>query len=149
EGSEVRVKNNANIVAYNNIAESKAPIQVIADGSEPNTANFVQNYVRGAFQTWLSIEKISSNVKGFPLVTLEPRYWFNEQLESRNFLIPGSLAIIMALIGTMLTALVVAREWERGTMEALLSTPVTIVEIIIGKLVPYFILAWLTMIMCV
>ncbi len=125
-----------------------APIQVIADGSEPNTANFVQNYVKGAYQTWLAIERVSSDLKGLPLITFEPRYWYNEQLESRNFLIPGSLAIIMALVGTLLTALVVAREWERGTMEALLSTPVTILEIIIGKLIPYFILGMLTMLMC-
>ncbi len=125
-----------------------APIQVIADGSEPNTASFVQNYVNGAFQSWLSIQQSSNNIAGLAPVSIASRYWYNEELESRNFLIPGSLAIIMALIGTMLTALVVAREWERGTMEALLSTKVTITEIIIGKLIPYFILGWLTMIMC-
>lgn len=126
-----------------------APIQVIADGSEPNTANFVQNYVRGAWQTWLQIEHISSNLQGLPLVTILSRFWYNEELESRNFLIPGSLAIIMTLIGTLLTALVVAREWERGTMEALMSTPVTIEELLVGKLVPYFALGMLSMIMCV
>lgn len=126
-----------------------APIQVIADGSETNTANFVQNYVRGAWQIWLDQEKISSNLKGLPKVTIQSRFWYNEQLESRNFLIPGSLAIIMTLIGTLLTALVVAREWERGTMEALMSTPVHIIEILIGKLVPYFLLAMASMTMCV
>jgi ABC-2 type transport system permease protein len=126
-----------------------APIQVIADGSETNTANFVQNYVRGAYQTWLQQEVVSSDLKGLPLVTLETRYWYNEQLESRNFLIPGSLAIIMTLIGTLLTALVVAREWERGTMEALMATPVGIVELVASKLISYFILAMISMTLCV
>ncbi|CUI15750.1 ABC-type transporter, permease subunit [Candidatus Protochlamydia naegleriophila] len=128
---------------------STAPIQVLADGSEPNTANFVQNYVQGAWQNWLQQQVISDNLQGNFLVRPQPRFWYNEELESRNFLIPGSLAIIMTLIGTLLTALVVAREWERGTMEALMSTPVGILELLIGKLVPYFILGMLSMTMCV
>lgn len=114
-----------------------APIQVIGDGSEPNTANFVLNYVQASFQNWLQQESISNNLQGLPLVNIQPRYWYNEQLESRNFLIPGSLAITMTLIGTLLTALVVSREWERGTMESLMSTPVGIYELLIGKLIPY------------
>jgi ABC-2 type transport system permease protein len=126
-----------------------APLQIIADGSEPNTANFVRNYVSSAFQTWLKEEQISSNLQGLPLVTAETRYWYNEQLESRYFLIPGSMAIIMTLIGTLLTALVVAREWERGTMESLMSTPVSIVEILLGKIIPYFILGMLSLAICV
>lgn len=129
--------------------DAVAPIQVIADGSETNTANFVLNYVQGAWQNWLQQEKIKRNVPVTPSVNIQPHFWYNEQLESRNFLIPGSLALIMTLIGTLLTALVVSREWERGTMEALMSTPVTIVEILVGKLVPYFILAMGSMTMCV
>ncbi|MBA3957602.1 MAG: ABC transporter permease [Parachlamydiaceae bacterium] len=117
-----------------------APIQVIADGSEPNTANFVQNYVQAAWANWLQQEAISSDLKGLSLINLQTRFWYNEQLESRFFLIPGSMAITMTLIGTLLTALVVAREWERGTMEALMATPVTIFELLVGKLVPYFLL---------
>lgn len=134
---------------FRNRPSQIAPIQVIADGSETNTANFVQNYVQGAWQVWLQQEKISSHLQGLPKVTILPRFWYNEELESRNFLIPGSLAIIMTLIGTLLTSLVVAREWERGTMEALMSTPVHIIEILIGKLVPYFILGMGSMTMCV
>ncbi len=126
-----------------------APIQVIADGSEPNTANFVQNYVRGAFQNWLDIEAISSNLRGLQRISADSRYWYNEELESRNFLLPGSLAIIMTLIGTLLTALVVSREWERGTMESLISTSVTKTELIFGKLIPYFFLGMLSMAICV
>lgn len=125
-----------------------APIQVIADGSEPNTANFVQNYARGAYQNWLQQEAISSNLKRINYIKPEMRFWFNEELESRNFLIPGSIAIIMTLIGTLLTALVVAREWERGTMEALMSTPISIIELLSGKLIPYFILGMGSMTIC-
>jgi ABC-2 type transport system permease protein len=126
-----------------------APIQVIGDGSEPNTAAFVQNYVAGAYSQWLSQEKISNDLKGLPLVNIAPRFWYNEQLLSRNFLVPGSLAIIMTLIGTLLTALVVAREWERGTMEALMATPVHITELIVAKLIPYFLLGLASMAICV
>jgi ABC-2 type transport system permease protein len=73
-------------------------------------------------------------------VQVQERIWFNSELRSRNFLVPGLIAIIMTLIGALLTALVVAREWERGTMEALMVTPVTIQELLLGKLIPYFIL---------
>lgn len=134
---------------FRHLPDHIAPIQVIADGSEPNTANFVQNYVQAAWQGWLQQEHISSNLKGLPLVRAQTRFWYNEQLESHYFLIPGSLAIIMTLIGTLLTALVVAREWERGTMEALMSTPVRIVELLLGKLIPYFFLAMGSMTMSV
>lgn len=125
-----------------------APIQVIADGSETNTANFVKNYVRGAFQNWLQQEKISSDLKGLPRIQSETRFWYNEQLESRYFLLPGSLAIIMTLIGILLTALVVSREWERGTMEAMMSTPIGIVELMVGKIIPYFFLGLISMTIC-
>ncbi|MGK5594499.1 MAG: ABC transporter permease [Parachlamydiaceae bacterium] len=126
-----------------------APIQVIADGSEPNTASFVQNYVQGVWAGWLQQEHISNRLMGMPLTVVQPRFWYNEQLESRNFLIPGSLAIIMTLIGTLLTALVVAREWERGTMEALMATPVGIRDLLLGKLIPYYVLGMISMSVCV
>ena len=122
-----------------------APLQVIADGSETNTANFVANYVQGAEQKWLQIEAISEAQRDLSKIQAIPRFWYNEQLESRYFLLPGSIALIMTLIGTLLTALVVAREWERGTMEALMSTPVNIPELVLGKLIPYFIMAMLSM----
>ena len=130
-------------------SDNPAPIQVIADGSETNTANFVQNYVQNAWQVWIGQEQLNGHSMGNALVNIQPRFWYNEELYSRNFLIPGSLAIIMTLIGTLLTALVVAREWERGTMEALMSTPVTIYEILIGKLIPYFVLGLGSMTLCV
>jgi len=116
-------------------------IQVVTDGSQPNTANYVANYAQGVVQTWragLGAEAPSA------AVVLEPRYWFNAELESRRSLVPGAIAIVMTIIGTMLTALVVAREWERGTMEAVLSTPASVAEILIGKLLPYFVLGMLS-----
>ena len=128
--------------------DSVAPIQVIADGSEANTANFVQYYVQGAFQNWLNQEAISSDLTGLPLIATEPRFWYNETLESRYFLLSGSLAIVMTLIGTLLTGLVVSREWERGTMEALISTPVGKWEIVGGKTIPYFALGMVSMAIC-
>ena len=115
-------------------------VQIIADGSQPNTANYVTNYAQGVVQTWRGGLGVEASPAG---VTLEPRYWFNAELESRRSLVPGAIAIVMTIIGTMLTALVVAREWERGTMEAVLSTPASVVEILIGKLLPYFALGML------
>ena len=112
------------------------PMQIITDGSEPNTAHFVQNYIQGALA--------NSGQLSSPRVVLDPRYWFNEELKSRNVLVPGSIAMIMTLIGTLLTALVVAREWERGTMEALMATPVSISELILGKCISYFLLGILS-----
>lgn len=134
---------------FRNRADAAAPIQVIADGSEANTANFVQYYVAGAFANWLKQEAIVSNLTGLPLISIEPRFWYNEVLKSRYFLLSGSLAIIMTLIGTLLTALVVSREWERGTMEALIATPVSKWEIIAGKTIPYFFLGMISMMICV
>jgi ABC-2 type transport system permease protein len=135
--------------AFRHFPEDKtAPIQVITDGGEPNTANFVQNYVKQTWVNWLVQQKDSAGITNPPFVNLQPRYWFNEALESRYFLLPGSLAIIMTLIGTTLTALVIAREWERGTMEALMATPVRITEILIAKLISYYLMAMCSMTCC-
>ncbi len=128
-------------------ANQTAPIQVIADGSEANTANFVQYYAEGAFQTFLSQEAIGGSPVA-SLIRASPRFWYNEPLESRFFLLSGSLAIIMTLIGALLTALVVSREWERGTMEAILSTEVSKAELILSKVIPYFLLGLLSMTIC-
>jgi ABC-2 type transport system permease protein len=115
-------------------------LQVISDGSEPNTAAFVENYAGGVFFTWLVANGYENATKTSPLINIEPRFWFNAELTSRNTILPGCIAMIMATIGTLLTALVVSREWERGTMESRMVTPVKVREIIISKLVPYFVL---------
>ncbi len=127
-----------------------APVQVLVDGSDPNTAGLVENYVQGVWENWLRQEAVSASSLAVrpaaaPLVTAETRYWFNPEISSRNYIVPGSVAIIMTLIGTMLTALVVAREWERGTMEALMATPIGVAEFLLGKLIPYFLLGMTAM----
>jgi ABC-2 type transport system permease protein len=127
-----------------------APIQVIVDGADPNTANLVRDYVELLWANWITQESVSL---GRPLlqapIELEPRVWYNPEVSSRHYLVPGSVAIILTLIGALLTALVVAREWERGTMEALLATPLGIVELLVGKLVPYFLLGMGSMVLSV
>lgn len=124
------------------------PVQVLTDGSEPNIAFFVQNYAKGVIQVWGEHQNEDHGLHDATLIKVEPRFWYNEELKSRNFLLPGSIAVTMTLIGALLTALVIAREWERGTMEALMATPVTIAEILLGKLIPYFILALCSMTVC-
>jgi len=117
-----------------------APIQVIVNGVDANTGRIVIGYAQGVWASWLQ-QLARSRGEDLKLpVQLEQRVWYNSELRSRNFLVPGLIAIIMTLIGALLTALVMAREWERGTMEALMVTPVTIRELLIGKLIPYFIL---------
>ena len=111
-------------------------VQVITDGSQPNTASFVAGYADGVLATWLA-SRHETSAAG---ITIAQRFWFNPEIESRRFLVPGAVAIVMTMIGTLLTALVVAREWERGTMEAIFSTPAGIFEILLGKLLPYFVL---------
>ncbi|QIG49721.1 ABC transporter permease [Nordella sp. HKS 07] len=129
-------------------ARTYPQIQVIVDGTDPNTASFVQNYVQGVVATWMRLRTSETQVDP-PGINVEQRFWFNPELTSRNFLVPGSIAIVMTLIGTLLTALVVAREWERGTMEAMMATPVTAAELLAGKILPYFILAMASMTLCV
>ena len=122
----------------------QAPVQIIVDGSDPNKAMLVRNYVQGVWANWLQQEAVSAGGRPETPVTIVPRVWFNPAILSHHYLVPGSLAITVMLIGALLTALVVAREWERGTMEALLATPVGIAELLAGKLIPYFILGMLT-----
>jgi ABC-2 type transport system permease protein len=123
-------------------------LQVIVDGSEPNNANFVQSYTQGTVVTWAALRK-SESVGHPPPITVEQRFWFNPELTSRFFLVPGSIAIVMTLVGTLLTSLVIAREWERGTMEAMMATPVTATELLVGKIIPYFLLGLASMTVCV
>lgn len=127
------------------ILNKDVKIQIITDGSEPNIAGYVNKYSQELWQNWLVYEKISTSSN----LEIKTRYWFNAPLYSSYFLLPGSIAIILTLIGTLLTALVVAREWERGTMEAIMSTPTTILELLLGKLLPYFVLGMLSLVICI
>jgi len=122
------------------LARASAPIGVIINGVDANQARITQGYIQGVWQVWLDGYARSRGID-LPLpVSLEPRIWFNAAVRSTEFLVPGLIAVIMTLIGAMLTSMVVAREWERGTMEALMVTPVRIGELMVGKLAPYFIL---------
>ena len=123
----------------------RAPIQVIVDGSDPNKATLVRNYLQGAWGNWLTQEAIARGEHLTVPISVAPRVWFNPEISSHHYLVPGSIAIILMLIGALLTALVVAREWERGTMEALLATPIGIIDLMAGKLIPYFMLGMITM----
>ncbi|MEB8536980.1 ABC transporter permease [Acidithiobacillus ferriphilus] len=115
-------------------------IGVLVNGVDANNSRILEGYLQGIWQNWLQQRALNA---GTPLtipVDGRDRIWFNPALRSRDYLVPGLIAVIMTLIGALLTALVVAREWERGTMEALMATPVTMSEILLGKLIPYFIM---------
>ena len=122
-------------------ARDPAPIEVLTDGSQPNTAQFVANYAQGVYGVWQTRHLGDAALTPPAAITPQPRFWFNAELTSRYNLVPGSTAVVMTIIGTLLTALVIAREWERGTMEAVLATPVSRVELLLSKIVPYFLVA--------
>jgi ABC-2 type transport system permease protein len=131
-----------------------AYVQLLLDGSDSNTANIALNYanaVVGSYSKQISVQRL--HVKGInpPIAPadLRARVWFNADLESRNYIIPGLIAVIMMVIAGMLTSLTVAKEWDTGTMEQLISTPVKVPELIIGKLVPYFCIAMFDVILAV
>ena len=115
-----------------------APIHLMVDGVDANQARLIENYVTGTWLLWQQQEATREGVHLTVPVVADMRVWFNPSLRSRDYLIPGLIAIIMTLIGALLTALVVAREWERGTMEGIMVTPVARTEILLGKLIPYF-----------
>jgi ABC-2 type transport system permease protein len=128
-------------------ADGGAPIQIITDGAQPQPATFAASYAEGVRATWAA-ENGMTAARAAPPIALEQRMWFNPELKSRYFLVPGAIAVIMTMVGTLLTALVVAREWERGTMEAIMATPVSMAEFLASKLVPYFVLGLGAMVMC-
>jgi ABC-2 type transport system permease protein len=122
------------------LSNTESPIGVIVNGVDSNQANITQRYITGTWQGWLSHYAESRGQSLQMPVSVEQRVWFNTALSSRLFLVPGLIAIVMTLIGSLLTAMVVAREWERGTMEAMMVTPLRRGEILAGKLIPYFVL---------
>jgi ABC-2 type transport system permease protein len=131
------------------LASGDAPIGVIVNGVDANQARITTGYIQGVWQVWLQ-QYAASQGRDLPVpVNIEPRVWFNPALYSRHFLVPGLIAVIMTLIGALLTSMVIAREWERGTMEALMVTPIRIREILLGKLIPYFLLGMAGMLLTV
>lgn len=117
-----------------------APIGVIINGVDANNARIIEGYVQQVWATWLERQSRAAGSPSALPITLQARVRFNRAVNSRYYLIPGLIAVIMTLTGALLTALVIAREWERGTMEALMVTPVRIREILMAKLIPYFLL---------
>lgn len=117
-----------------------SPVSILINGVDSNQANISRGYIQATWMSWLGRYSEILDLPPPQLVTMEQRIWFNSALISRLFLVPGLIAIIMTLIGSLLTAMVVAREWERGTMEALMATPIQMKEMLAGKLIPYFLL---------
>ncbi len=130
------------------VAAGGGDIQVLADGSMPNTASFIGAYAEGVRASWAAARASDRRAIKAPPIQTAPRFWFNPELKSRYFLVPGSIAVVMTMVGTLLTSLVIAREWERGTLEAIMATPVGMIEFIITKVLPYFLLALLSMSLC-
>jgi ABC-2 type transport system permease protein len=120
-------------------ARQPAPVQLLLDGTDANSATIALNYSE-AIMARYSRDVVLAGQRVQPPATAEPRIWYNPTLESRNMIVPGLVAVIMSIIAAMLTALTIAREWERGTMEQLAATPVARIEVVFGKLLPYMVI---------
>jgi ABC-2 type transport system permease protein len=128
-------------------------VQALVDATDDNTAKVVIGYMQAVVQGYSSgiqvawAQQRGQTIQSAPL-SVDTRTWYNENLESSAFIIPGVLALVMSVIGAFLTSLTIAREWERGTMEQLISTPVSAMEIMLGKLMPYFALGMFDVLVC-
>jgi ABC-2 type transport system permease protein len=131
------------------ISAGDAELQVIVHGGDANRARIIESYVQGVVAVWSARQAAQGRASGAQLVNVQARLWFNEADDSSYFLVPGLIVLVMTLIGALLTTMVMAREWERGTLEALLVTPVRSAEILLGKTLPYFLLALLGFALCV
>jgi ABC-2 type transport system permease protein len=131
------------------LAAGHAEVQVLVSGTQANNARVIEGYAQGAIGRWSARRAAEGNAVAGGGVTVASRLWFNEANDSHYYLVPGLIVLIMTLIGAFLTALVMAREWERGTIEALFVTPVRADEILLGKMVPYFALGMAGLALCV
>jgi ABC-2 type transport system permease protein len=132
----------------------QAAVQAIVDGSDSGTATIAMGYmdvVALAYSTDLIVRRSQRAGLRFPPAAVEvrPRVWFNDDMQSKNYIIPGLIAVIMMIIAALLTSLTVAKEWEQGTMEQLISTPVKGTELILGKLLPYFLIGMFDVLLAV
>jgi ABC-2 type transport system permease protein len=128
-------------------------VQALVDGTDDNTANVLIGYAQAVVQGYSADVQLDwlhnhGQLVQPALISIETRTWYNEDLESSAFIVPGVLALVMSVIGAFLSSLTIAREWERGTMEQLISTPVTPIEIMLGKLTPYFAIGMFDVIVC-
>lgn len=122
-----------------------ATLQILLEGSDANNANLALGYITGLTQLFnrnIMVRRLPRTGPGRPIaaVEAETRVWYNPDLRSRNVIVPGIIAVVMVVIAAMLTSVTIAREWETGTMEQLISTPVRVPELVIGKVVPYFVI---------
>ncbi|MFN8179629.1 MAG: ABC transporter permease [bacterium] len=124
-----------------------AELQAIVDGSDANTATIVLNYARAVVRSYSAEVALRGRVRTEP-PSADARVWFNEELRSRDMIVPGLVAVVMMIVAAMLTSLTIAREWERGTMEQLAATPVTRLEVVIGKLLPYIVIGMVDVASC-
>lgn len=135
------------------LANQPAPVQLIVDGSDSSTATIAIGYANSIVSAY-NAQSMNRTLAHFGIVVpatldMEPRVWFNENLKSRNFIIPGLISVIMMIIAALLTSLTISREWERGTMEQLISTPVKAGELILGKFLPYFAIGCLDLLIAI
>ena len=131
------------------LSRGDAEVQLLVHGTDANHARIIQTYAQGAVGQWAARRAAEGHEVATGPVLLRERLWFNEAYESRYFLVPGLIVLIMTLIGALLTALVMAREWERGTLEALFVTPVQADEILLGKTIPYFAMGMVGLALCI
>jgi ABC-2 type transport system permease protein len=134
-------------------ATNSASVQAILDATDDNTANIALGYAQsvvGSFSSNVQLQRTQSLGQQPPVAPAVAQYrvWFNEDLVSRDFIIPGVVALVLALVGAQLTSLTISREWERGTMEVLVSTPVTPMELMTGKILPYFFIGLIDAALC-
>ena len=134
-------------------SDQTAPVQILVDGSDSNTAGIAMGYLNSIISRYnikLIAKALNKSSLAEPLpIKFKPRTWFNPNRESTDFIIPGLIAIIIMIITALLTALTVAREWERGTMEQLISTPVSSEELIMGKFIPYFVIGFIDLLVAI
>jgi ABC-2 type transport system permease protein len=128
-------------------------VQGIVDATDDNTANIGLGYARSVVAGFSGVTELRwsgrrGSASKYQPMTVQSRVWFNEDLESRNFVIPGVVAMVLALVGAQLTSLTISREWERGTMESLISTPTTPMELLVGKITPYFVIGMVDAAFC-
>ncbi len=135
------------------LARQESSVQIILYGTDSSTATTVRGYVEGGINQWIAVYKSSlkSNMhknNGYGNVTIENRMWFNDANTSTWYFIPGLMMVIITIVGVLLTALVMAREWERGTLESLFVTPVHLLELLLSKMIPYFCVAMFGFSLC-
>jgi ABC-2 type transport system permease protein len=131
------------------VNEGSAQVQVLLHGGDANRARIIQGYIQGAIQAWNVRQAAEGRAMPSGSVSIQSRLWFNDANESHYFLVPGLIVLVMTLIGALLTAMVMAREWERGTLESLFVTPVRTEEILLGKTIPYFLLGMIGLALCI